>query len=936
MTRKRIILAITLVASVAAFAAQPAGLDSLGEDALLNELANRGLTAMLERAFEIHKTSPAKRDAIRAGAALGRLSRESESLSLSQKREIVDRVVAGISSIVPTVADPTQLISHANTLIDVGVKLDVNTLEYWGASTATQAQLRPVVGAVIEMLDRSEALATQQSEKFALAASANDASALSKIEALEGIVQYAQQTRAMAYYYMSLCLDTSDPRRAEAADRAIKFLAEYDFEGNPALKNLKIMLGKLNASAARFEEARAAFDSAITLEPPAPPDADAITFQNQQQNLAFEARYFRAVVEVLAKKPADARERFDALLAWEKSAGLVADESITTANLLLEYRILRAGGSPKELQEASALLMKLVERRPELESQVMAQLRSTITSQTAVSTLEPLLLRSLISDAQDQVIRSQQEPNFKPEEPVLARGTEAARELIARAEKTRIDPALVANSEFLLAVFLEAQKHKVEAARAFVDFATAHRDRVDLAASALNNAQRLFAQLGGLGSDDVAVTSLYDQIVPLSIGEPFNQVELCYDWAFRLQQNDRAGEAIRFYRRVTKSDRRYAASRYYLMVALSQQLDEQKVDSADRQKDCREIVSLADEVRAETTTQLNRANSTNQPALRQRLARTVILAADIARTELKDPQRSLDLLTDVERLVGGLADENQLLGEAMFTRVQANMQAGRSDEAVKGLVQLLNKSGGEQGATIVFNMLGKLEADFSVAEAGGDRQRMAKLQSDRAALTPYLVQWSQNNARAEISKFAYSYRVYDAETQRLAAEFVEDAGQRTAKRADALKLFESLDSTEGRVQYKASRTTPERLGYDPQIALGIARIQFANEQWAQARDGFARLLSDHALGTPITTIVDAGQVRQVDNEVYWEATARLIRSKFNGSEKGDAAGVDPIRMFLREQYVRWADRVGGTKWKAEFESLRKELIPDFVPDPLPL
>jgi hypothetical protein len=363
------------------------------------------------------------------------------------------------------------------------------------------------------------------------------------------------------------------------------------------------------------------------------------------------------------------------------------------------------------------------------------------------------------------------------------------------------------------------------------------------------------------------------------------------------------------------------------MVALHQVLDDPQSGNVDRREICEEILRLADEVRSDATRHLETAAPKDRPVLQQRLARTLILAGDIARTELKDPQKAIELLTDIEQQVKGLPDETQLLGEAMFTRIQANLQAGHSDVAVQELVELLNRSDGEQGATIVFNMLGKLEADFSLAQSAGDRARMAKLQADRAALTPYLVQWSANNARAEVAKFAYSYRVYDAETQRLAAEFLDDPVQRASKLQTALKLFESLDTDAGRQQYKASRSTPDRLGYDPQVGLGLARIRFALGDWPAARDGFARLLSDRVLGTPITSVTDAGQVRQVDNEVYWEATARLIRSKINASDS-----VDSVKTFLREQYVRWGDRVGGTKWKAEIDSLRQELIPEFVPD----
>lgn len=938
LIRPLILAAVTVVGSTA-FAqtppkpqTQPTGLAALNEDALLHDLAQRGLSRMLERAFELNNTPRKKRDAIRASAALNRLARNPDELTASQRREVIDGVAAGIAEIVPAMTDPASVSRQAELLIDIGIKPDVNTLEYWGESTATQAQLRPVVQAAIVMLDRAEQLAVVQVDALASTANAADDKTIDKIESLETLAQFARQNRALAGYYLALCLDPSDPRRAETAQQSLAFLADYNFDENPALKNLKLVLGKLHMVAGQFDAARDSFDSAAQLQTAKPEGVDEATFAQQQNNLSFEARYFRVVVEILARNIEQAKAEFSDLMNWERTAGLSDDPSIATANLLLEHRLLRASGTDADRQKASSLLITLLEQRPELESQVMSQLRATITSQTPVSTLEPLLLRSVMADAHEQVVRAQADKAFQPDPKVLARGIEAAREVLTRAEAgdgSAVDANLLGNSKFLLGVFLEAQGARVEAAGAFLRAASEHRERLELASAALNNAQRLFAQLGGINSEDPAVTALYDQILPLSIGEPFNQKELCYDWAYRLQQTGRAGDAAAYYRQVPSSDRRFAASRYYLMVALHQLLDEQPSDAVDRRKIGEEILSLAAAVQGDATKRHGSLPEGEQRTLQQRVARAVILAADVARTELDSPQQALLLLNQIELQVRGLPDQVQLLGEAMFTRIQAYMVLGQSDEAVKALVGLLARSGGEQGASIVFNMLSKLEADYSLAEKAGDKARMAKLQADRAALTPYLVQWSENNPRAEVAKFAYSYRVYDAETQRLAAEFLDDPVQRASKLQAAMKLFESLDTESARQQYRTSRSTPDRLGYDPQVALGKARIGFALGEWPAARDGYARLLSDRALGTPINSVSDAGQVRQVDNEVYWEATARLIRSKINASDP-----IDPVKTFLREQYVRWGDRVGGTKWKAEFDSLRQELIPEFVPESL--
>ena len=119
---------------------------------------------------------------------------------------------------------------------------------------------------------------------------------------------------------------------------------------------------------------------------------------------------------------------------------------------------------------------------------------------------------------------------------------------------------------------------------------------------------------------------------------------------------------------------------------------------------------------------------------------------------------------------------------------------------------------------------------------------------------------------------------------------------------------------------------PPKLPYDPQVALGLARLRYDAGDWAAARDAYARLLSDRALGTAIATVRDAGQEKQVDNDAYWEATLRLIDSKVKAGDD-----IEPLKVLLREQIIRWGDRVGGKQWGALAKSLREALIPDFSP-----
>jgi len=57
------------------------------------------------------------------------------------------------------------LMRVASVLITQGAERDVNTLEYWGENTRTQASLRPVMQAVMKILDRCRTLARAQAEE---------------------------------------------------------------------------------------------------------------------------------------------------------------------------------------------------------------------------------------------------------------------------------------------------------------------------------------------------------------------------------------------------------------------------------------------------------------------------------------------------------------------------------------------------------------------------------------------------------------------------------------------------------------------------------------------------------------------------------------------------------------------------------------------------
>jgi hypothetical protein len=65
------------------------GLDAVSDDALMNELASRGLDSLLERAFEMNKVPESERQGRRTLLALARLTDPGAKLSAVQRQRIV-------------------------------------------------------------------------------------------------------------------------------------------------------------------------------------------------------------------------------------------------------------------------------------------------------------------------------------------------------------------------------------------------------------------------------------------------------------------------------------------------------------------------------------------------------------------------------------------------------------------------------------------------------------------------------------------------------------------------------------------------------------------------------------------------------------------------------------------------------------------------------
>jgi tetratricopeptide (TPR) repeat protein len=255
-----------------------------------------------------------------------------------------------------------------------------------------------------------------------------------------------------------------------------------------------------------------------------------------------------------------------------------------------------------------------------------------------------------------------------------------------------------------LGSFLDRLGRPVAGANAFIDYADTRTSNFENASLALDNALAIVGRLRGDAStaDQPEVVNVYERVLPVAIQSPFSRKEFAYEYARRLQAGGRFKEAVEQFRQVPAEDARATLARFFEMVALQQRLDQETLAAAERQEISLALAKLVGEVQARVGAALKAATDEQERLqYRSMLVRTTLLAADAARREGNDPKQTLALLENFESLAQGLRNEKDLIGNVLYTRVQAYMGLGDSDAATRTLVELLKSKPGGEGATIV-------------------------------------------------------------------------------------------------------------------------------------------------------------------------------------------------------------------------------------------
>ena len=899
---------------------------------MMNELANRGLDSLLDRYFETHHTPDAQQKAIRSSAALRDLN--NPKLTYAQKEQRVRQVAEGIGTILAGIKDPERLGQDAGMLLENGVLPDATLLERWGESPSTQARLRPVADAVYKMLGQASKEAANQAQALSSRITpANQTTVGAQWQKLDQMSQMAQYSQNMMVYYLVLALPKE--QRSAVAKPAIKYLAQFDNPESGVQPRVRLMLGKLDLALGQYEPAIKLLDSVAKAEKEVQPGPD--------PSMQYEARYTVVIARMLSGNPQEAQKELEGLLAWQQGAMPKDADSqkLLSANAaVLQYRIdlaladNTADATARKNLEAAArdVLLKLSNEQPQYRGLIFQQLVERLPKDLPVAQMDPLLLQGLMAKARSEASRMS---GANPD--VLQRGVDAAEEVLRRKDAPGVTVQMRDEATKLIPFALEAMGRKVEAALAYLQYAqqnaTAHPQTAE---AALDDAGRLTFDLRKTNPDDPRVVDLYDKFLPTAINPPFNRTALAYFYAQRLRLEKNPREAIRYFRTVARSDKNYPSAQYFAMRCLQEMLDDPQLPPSQRATLTNELLQQVRQVREQYTgskdpSSIERSDLATLAESKVHLRAAIGAAPEFARTEA---QKAIAALNGFDQSVQGTPDQKALLSDALLTRVNAYMTLGDLKQATAMLVTLLNQSGGAEGADYVKGLLERLDTSLKQAEAQGKTDEMRSIAQSEAELSGFLVQWARKNPDERIRNFTYKYMVFDAGTKRLAGTLATDPAARGRLLDEAASAYKLLKQPQYVKMYQATlpkdkvddgSIDPNQP--DPSVQLGIALTDFELKNYKEASELLGDLLNNGKLGGPTMPAKEAGgDNTKLDNDVYWEATYKLYRSNIELAKGTDDAALAGTKQGLKGLLIR-----GGipARWQDKFESLRKQIIPDF-------
>jgi hypothetical protein len=918
----------------------PAGLDSLHDDALYGELADRGLDDLLKRAMQTDNVPPAQQASIWTLASMRRLQND-KTLSESQRQAILHQLIASVDQTLATLGnDPELIMSEAKVIAEQGVDPQTGLLEYWGGTAAQRARLRPAAEAAVRMFDAAATTASAQATDLANRITSPDDKLAEQWKKMSDVASEAAYQKARLQCALALSMDPNDPRLQNTITDAIKSLATWDNADSGIQPQVHLLLAKLHVLTGDRDEIEVA--QGLLADFTRANVSDAMS-PAPSRELVFEAICYRVIASLSESDISRAQTAMKAAQDYQ-AANFPNDRQQQAALRLLNYRLLAReadeapDGPQKDAANTAAVtaLTGLIHDFPNLRDAIYHQLAARLPANPDLSSLDPTLLLAVVDQGREAVAGAT--PDHPADRNQLLQSVNAAREVLKRQQDGSLAAAEAVEPSFLLGIFEEALGDKPAAVDALLDhIALFGSDPQSHADVALDRARAIISELRQATPPDPQVQRLEDRFLPMAINPPFKQEEFALQYAANLFSEQKWADAVKYYEMVPSSEppRLMLVARYGEMVAFKNQLEQTHGLKPEQKNEyIAGIQKLADQV-GTLAHQIIDSNASDEDKQRAKstLSRMSLIAADITRRDQNDPQRVLQLLDGFESSVQGLPDAKSLTSGALFLRVQAYMQLGRNDDATQTLVKYLSTSTPDEGAQTVHDLLATLNKDLDSARA--ERDAAAQRQDDaaeqkanadirtladnRAMLSGFLVKWAQSSGDPKIRAYAYTYQRFDADTKRLAAELETDPTARKRDLTAALALYRDLQSPENVERYQASITPESGIDKDypdPLVSLGIGVISYDLEDCQTVKDTLGPLIQDEKLGQ--------------NNDQFWQASYELLDCLHTLAKSGDASTSDAqVAQSLKVLYLIWRDGTGGPHYHEKFEALRKEVIPDW-------
>jgi hypothetical protein len=915
-------------------ATAPVNLRQLTDEPLFDDLAWRGLNALLAHALDSDHATADQRQAATALLNLRHFPDQVTRLNARQRQQALLDIAAGIDKYLPGATDPRSLVEQAENLVSVGVDLDVNTLEYWGPDVQLQGAVLPVAQTVQRMFGVAHDLSQQKGDALANQITDPQSPAAAQWSAMNALATRAIYDQYMSAYYIVMTTESAATRTKAAYD-AIANLKTFDDPALEVQSDLHLRLGKMYLATGDIPQAQAMFDT-LTVEPPT---LDKPPTLGQR----YQAYYFSASAELLASNPDGAQTKLDNLTQWlaDQHPPAATKSSAEAVAAILQFRIDAAIATQAKLPAdraranaaSVAVLQKLLQSQPSLRPLVLARLVDRVSDNSDLATMDTLLLEAVIQKGQavtpsDSTAASALTPD---QNRIVARALDAARLVIKRPDTDR---QTVQDMSLVVGALLEKLGRDAEAIASLLDFVQHDPNAAD-AERALNEATRLAFVMYRQTPDEPSVQATLDRVYTLSLAAPFHRYEFAYDYGRRLQKDRRFADAIANYDLVPRDDRNWLDAQFLTTVAMKQELDDPTRSLATTQRTAL-VADVLDHAAAVRESAARTLAAATQPADRQHMqtivAKVALIGADMAHRQDKDPHKVLDQLVGFESTVQGLDGGEELLKQALSLRVQANIALGNNTEAANQLIDYLKTAGGAQGADMVRGLLILLGDDLDRAQAGGDLTAARKIADDRATLSDFLVNWAVNNPDVKVKEIAYQYSVYDANAHRVAASLLADPAARADALTKAMAMYRQLQNAQNVAAFKATLdpglSAADASYPDPLVSLGVGLIAFDQGDWKVAQSTLGQLLYDRKLGGPTLIQHDAatGSDIQADNDTYWEAVFKLLQSDITLAKAGDTStSIAFVANYLQSLEVTWQEKTGGRKWHAQFESLQAQV-----------